>query len=79
MNLFWTFGRSPWTADRPDVTTLPTQENTTQKKRGNTSMPRTGFEPTIPMFERSKTVRVPQTAWPLEPATKFNIPIKLTV
>jgi len=26
-------------------------------KRGHTSMPRAGLEPTIPVFERSKTVR----------------------
>jgi hypothetical protein len=26
----------------------------TQKKRGQTSMPRVGFEPTIPVFEREK-------------------------
>jgi hypothetical protein len=27
----------------------------TQKKRGQTSMPRVGFETTIPVFERAKT------------------------
>jgi hypothetical protein len=26
------------------------------EKRGHTSMPRAGFEPVIPVFERSKTV-----------------------
>jgi hypothetical protein len=31
------------------------QHNT--EKRGHTSMPRVGFEPTIPVFERQKTVR----------------------
>jgi len=36
---------------------LPTQDSATQKKRGHTSMPRAGFEPTIPVLERSKTVR----------------------
>jgi hypothetical protein len=29
----------------------------TQKTRGQTSMPRVGFELTIPMFERAKTFR----------------------
>jgi hypothetical protein len=28
----------------------------TQHKRTQTSMPRLGFEPTIPVFERAKTV-----------------------
>jgi hypothetical protein len=26
-----TFGRAPWTGDRPDARPLPTQDNTTQK------------------------------------------------
>jgi hypothetical protein len=52
----WTFGRTPWTGDQPDARPLPTQDNTIQKKRGHTSMPRAGFEPAIPMFERPKTV-----------------------
>jgi hypothetical protein len=52
-----TVGRTPWTGDQPDSRPLPTQDNTMQKKRGHTSMPRTIFEPAIPMFERPKTVR----------------------
>jgi len=32
------------------------------EKRGHTSMPRVGFEPTIPVLERSKTVRVSDRA-----------------
>jgi hypothetical protein len=36
---------------------LPTHRTTqTQNKRKQTSMPRVGFEPTIPAFERAKTV-----------------------
>jgi hypothetical protein len=36
---------------------LPTQRETqTQNKRLQTSMPRVGFEPTIPVFDRVKTV-----------------------
>jgi len=32
MNLFfWTFCRTPWTADRPVARPLPTQDSTTQK------------------------------------------------
>jgi hypothetical protein len=52
----WTVGRTPWRVDQPDARPLPTQDNTTQKKRGHTSMPRAGFEPANPMFERPKTV-----------------------
>jgi len=40
---------------RRKATTYTGQHNT--EKRGHTSMPRAGFEPTIPVFERSKTVR----------------------
>jgi hypothetical protein len=56
-NLFYTDGRSPWTSDQPVARPLPTHKTTqTQKKRTQTSMPRVGFEPTIPAFERAKTV-----------------------
>jgi len=37
------------------ATTYTRQHNT--EKRGHTYMPRTEFEPTIPVFERSKKVR----------------------
>jgi hypothetical protein len=45
-------GRGISPAPRP----LPTQDNTNTEKRRHTSMPRAGFEPAIPMFERPKTV-----------------------
>jgi len=51
MNL-WTFDMTPWTGDEPDASPLRTQDNTTQKDG-----PRAGFEPAIPVFERSKAVR----------------------
>jgi hypothetical protein len=54
----WTVSRTPWRGDQADARFLPTQDNTTQKKRGHTSMPRAGFEPAIPIFELPKTVRV---------------------
>jgi len=41
---------SPWMGDRPDAIKK-------QEKRGHTSMPRVGFETTIPVLERWKTVR----------------------
>jgi hypothetical protein len=52
-----TVGRTPWTEDQPVVRPLPTHRTTrTQKERTQTSMPRVGFEPTIPVLERAKTV-----------------------
>jgi hypothetical protein len=52
-----TFGRTPWNGDQPAARPLPTHRTTqTQNKRIQTSMPRVGFEPTIQVFERAKTV-----------------------
>jgi len=58
----WTFGRTPWTGDQPDARPLPKQDSTTQKERGHTSTPRAVFEPAIPVFEQSKTVRASDRA-----------------
>jgi hypothetical protein len=53
----YTVGRTPWTSDQAVARPLPTQRTTPkQNKRTPTSMPRVGFEPTIPVFERAKTV-----------------------
>jgi hypothetical protein len=53
----YTVGRTPWTGDQPVARPLPTDRTTqTQNKRIQTSMPRVGFETTIPVFERPKTV-----------------------
>jgi hypothetical protein len=55
--ILYTLGRIPWTRDQPVARPLPTQRTThTQNKRIQTSMPWTGFEPTIPALERAKTV-----------------------
>jgi hypothetical protein len=55
--VIYTLGRTPWTGDQPVARPLPTHRTTqTQNKRTQTSMPRVGFEPTIPVFERTKTV-----------------------
>jgi hypothetical protein len=52
-----TFGRAPWTGDQPVARPLPTHRTTqTQNKSTQTSMSRVRFEPTIPVFERAKTV-----------------------
>jgi hypothetical protein len=37
-------------------------QNNKQNKRAQTSMTRVGFEPTIPVFERSKTIHVSDRA-----------------
>jgi hypothetical protein len=55
--IFYTVGRTSWTEDQPVVRPLPTERTTqTQNKRTQTSMPQVGFEPTIPVFERAKTI-----------------------
>jgi hypothetical protein len=54
-----TVGRTPWTGDQPVARLLPTHRTTrTQNKRTQTSMPQAGFEPTILVFERAKTIHV---------------------
>jgi hypothetical protein len=55
--ILYTVGRTSWTGDQPVARPLPTHRTTqTQNKRTETSMPWMGFEPTIPAFERAKTV-----------------------
>jgi hypothetical protein len=55
--MLYTVGRTPWTGDQPVARQQPTHRTTqTQNKRTQTSMPRVGFELTIPVFERAKTV-----------------------
>jgi hypothetical protein len=57
-NLFYTDGRTPWTSDQPVARPLPAHRTTQSQKKSHTqtSMPRVGFEPMIPVFERVKTV-----------------------
>jgi hypothetical protein len=55
--IFYTVGRTPLTGDQPVARPLPTHRITqTEYKRTQTSMPQRGLEPTIPMFECTKTV-----------------------
>jgi hypothetical protein len=55
--IFYTNGTTPWAGDQPIARPLPTHRTTqTQNKRTQTSMPRVGFQPTIPVCERAKTV-----------------------
>jgi hypothetical protein len=57
LDIFYTVRRNPWTEDQPVARPLPTHKTTqTQNKSTETSMPRVGFEPTIPGFELAKTV-----------------------
>jgi hypothetical protein len=54
---FYPVGRSPWAGDQPIARPLPTHRTAqTQNKRTQTSIPRVGLEPTIPMFERAKAL-----------------------
>jgi hypothetical protein len=56
-NPIHTVGRTPRTGNQPITRPLPTHRTTpTQNKRTQTSMPRVGSEPTIPVSERAKTV-----------------------
>jgi hypothetical protein len=53
----YTIGTTPWTGDQHVARPLPTHRTTQiQNKRTQTSMPRVGFEPTIPVFEWAMTV-----------------------
>jgi hypothetical protein len=55
----YTIGRIPWTEDQSVARPRPTHRTTqTQNKRTQTSIPRVGFKPTTPVFERTKTVHV---------------------
>jgi hypothetical protein len=54
LNLY-TVGIIPWTGDQSVARALPTHRTTqTQNKSKQISMPRVGFEPTTPVFERTK-------------------------
>jgi hypothetical protein len=53
--ILYTGGRTPLTGNQPVPRPLSTHRTTpTQNKRTQTSMPRVGFEPMIPVFERAK-------------------------
>jgi hypothetical protein len=57
--ILFTVGMTTWTRDQPVARPLPTHKTTqTQYKRTQTSIPSEGFEHTIPVFERAKTVHV---------------------
>jgi hypothetical protein len=55
--IFHTVGRTRWVGDQPVTRLLPAHRTTQiQNKRTQLSMLQVEFEPTIPVFERMKTV-----------------------
>jgi hypothetical protein len=55
--IFYTVGRTLYTGDQPVARPLLTHRTAqTQNKCTQASMSQVGFEPTIPVFERTKTV-----------------------
>jgi hypothetical protein len=59
----YTIGKTAWAGDQPVARPLPTHiTRQTQNKRTQTSMPRVGFKPTIPVFEWAKAVNALDTA-----------------
>jgi hypothetical protein len=55
--IFYTVGRTPWKGNQPVARPLPAHRTAQiQNKRAQESIPQVGFEPTILMFERAKTV-----------------------
>jgi hypothetical protein len=55
--IFYAVCRTPWTGDQPVARQLPAHWTAqAQNKRTQTPMPQAGFEPTIPVLERAKTV-----------------------
>jgi hypothetical protein len=66
-----TVGRTPWTGDQPIARPLPTQENK-HRINADISMPWVGFEPTIPVFERAKTVYASDCAAPVIGTTQHS-------
>jgi hypothetical protein len=54
---------TPWTGDQPDARPLYLYtEQHKQKERTQISIPRVGFEPTTPVFDRAKTVHASDRA-----------------
>jgi hypothetical protein len=71
LNLY-TVCRTPCTGDQPVARPLPIHRTTqTQNKRTQTSMHRVGFELTISVFERTKTVHASDRAATVTDARKF--------
>jgi hypothetical protein len=55
--IFYTVDRTPWMGNQPIARPLPAHRTAqTQIKHTQVSMPQVGFEPTILVFDRPKTV-----------------------
>jgi hypothetical protein len=66
--------RTPWTGNNPVARSLPTHRTTReQNKRTQASMHRVGFEPTIPVFERAKTIHALDSAASMIGVSKASI------
>jgi hypothetical protein len=73
-SILYEVGRTPWTGNQHVARPLPTHRSTqTQNKRTQTSMPKVRFEPTVPVFERAKTVHA------LDQASTVIGPINKTI
>jgi hypothetical protein len=71
--ILYTVCRTPMTRYHPNARPLPTNRTTqTQNKRTQTSMPRVGFERTIPVFKRAKTVNALHRAVTVIVTRPFN-------
>jgi hypothetical protein len=69
----YTVGRTPWTGGQPIARPLPTHRTTQlQNKNTHTSMPRMGFEHTIPVFQRAKAVHALDRAATVIGLTKYK-------
>jgi hypothetical protein len=77
-NLFYTDSKTSWMRDQPVARPLPTHRTIqTQIKRTQTSMPRVGFETTIPAFERAKIIHALDRAATMIGQLKYRTCIKL--
>jgi hypothetical protein len=58
----YTVGSSPWTGISPPQDRYVNTQDNTKNKRTQTSTPRVGFEQTVSVFEREKTVHATDCA-----------------
>jgi hypothetical protein len=62
VSYLYTVGRTPWTGDQPAQGRYLHTGRNKQNKRTQTSVPRVGLEPMIPVFERAKPVHTLERA-----------------
>jgi hypothetical protein len=69
----YTVGRTPWMGDQTVARPLHTHRTTqTKSKYTPTNMSRVGFEPTIPVFKRAKTVHTLDRAATVASLSKYT-------